>query len=386
MLPLSYTLRSLFVRRSSTLLTVLGIGATVAVVSGVLALRQGFTTLFSSAGREDVVLFLRPGATTEGDSRFRRQLGDQLVKGVPEIAADGEGRPLAAMECYLAILREKIGGGKTNVAVRGVQPQSFSVHDEVFRLVDGERFKPGADEVIVGENLTSRIRNCRKGDVLVVNTTPFRVVGVFASDGPFGSEIWGDLERMTVALDIDPNRVVAKLRPGTDVEALADRLEEHKVYPARVVTERDYLEAQTSALSATLLVLGGILATIMGLAAVFTATNTMLAAIASRTHEIGILLSTGFRPKAIFLSFLLESVLLGLIGGGVGCLLALPLNGVQTGATNFNTFTEVAFAFRVTPGVLVDAVTFALVLGLLGGAFPAWRAAGMKPIEALRRA
>ncbi|MEO0652611.1 MAG: ABC transporter permease, partial [Planctomycetota bacterium] len=138
-------------------------------------------------------------------------------------------------------------------------------------------------------------------------------------------------------------------------------------------------------LSVVLLFLGGFLATIMGVAAVFTGTNTMLAAISARSHEIGILLALGFRPIPIFLAFLLEATLLGLLGGALGVLMALPLNGLRTGTTNFQTFTEVAFAFRVTPQVLTTAVLFALALGVLGGAFPAWRAARLRPTEALRR-
>jgi len=211
-------------------------------------------------------------------------------------------------------------------------------------------------------------------------------VGVFDSDGPYASEIWGDLDRMQAALVRPfPNRVIALLDPATDVAALRKRLESEKETPAKVMTERAYLTAQTGALSATLLTLGGFLAVVMGLAAIFTATNTMLAAIASRTHEIGILLACGFRPVAVFLAFLGEALVLGLLGGALGCLIVVPLNGLETGATNFNTFTEVAFAFRVTPEVLVTAVTFSLVLGLLGGTVPAWRAARLAPVAALRR-
>jgi putative ABC transport system permease protein len=162
-------------------------------------------------------------------------------------------------------------------------------------------------------------------------------------------------------------------------------MENHPQAPAKTLSEREYLESQTVALSATLKLLGGFLGTIMGIAAVFTATNTMLAALAARTHEIGILKSLGFRPFAIFLSFLFEAIVLGLAGGAAGCLLALPLNGVETGTTNFQTFTEVAFAFRLTPEVLQSAFTFAFALGLFGGAWPAWRAARMSPVDALRR-
>jgi len=385
LVPLSYNVRSLFVRRVSTLLTVLGIGATVAVFAGILSLQQGFETLFAEAGRTDIAIFLRPGATNETDSLFRRDMAQRIIKTLPEIAEDANEQPLAAMECFLAVRLNRVGGGETNVPLRGVEARSFDVYGEDVRI-EGEPFTPGADEVVVGAKLVDRIRNCRLGDIILVNTSPLKVVGILRSDGPFASEIWGDYERMLEALELQgPNRVVARIRDGTDVDALAERLSDDKETPAKVLTERELLAGQTQALSATLLLLGTFLAFVMGTAAVFTATNTMLAAISSRTHEIGILLATGFRPVPIFLSFLLEALLLALLGGVAGCLMTLPLNGIETGATNFDTFTEVAFAFRVTPLVLGWAVGFALLLGLFGGAVPAWRAARLAPVDALRR-
>ena len=399
LVPIRYTLRSLFVRRSATILTLLGLAATVAVLAGVLALRAGFTTLFSDAGRDDVAVFLRPGAMSENQSYFRRELGDRLIKTLPEIAgtAGPEGAPIAAMECASAVRLRKLGGdgvAETNVPVRGVQLATFTLYDQV-RIVEGRRFELGHDEVIVGRKLGARIRDCRVGDVLNLNTTPFRVVGTFAAEGPFDTEIWGDFERINAALDRDgPTRIVARLRDDVrddprreddPFDAMALRLKDDKETPATVMTDRRYLELQTEALGAVLLFLGGALSVIMGLAAVFTATNTMLAAVAGRTREIGILLSVGFRPLPIFLSFLFESLLLGLLGGAIGCLLALPINGIETGTTNFATFTEIAFAFRLTPEVMTSAISFALLLGLLGGAIPAWRAARLAPTEALRR-
>lgn len=202
LVPLSYNLRSLWVRRSSTFLTVLGIAATVAVVSGVLALQQGFRSLYASNGRDDVAVFLRPGATNEGDSAFRLDLGIQLMKSVPEIATAPDGTPLASMECYLAVRRFRKGGDgtqETNVPIRGVQPATFAIRGDDLRVVEGRRFEPGTDEIMVGATLVDRIRDCELGDVLTLNTTPFRVVGVFECDGPFESEIWGDLDRMLAA-------------------------------------------------------------------------------------------------------------------------------------------------------------------------------------------
>lgn len=384
--PLGYHARSLLVRRSSTLLTVVGIGATVAVLSGVLALQQGFSTLFRDNGRADVAVFLRPGATSEGESAFPRERAAILAKELAEIARDAQGQPLASGEVYLAVRRRKLDGGETNVPIRGVQQGTFAIAGARFRIVEGTTFTPGTDEVIVGQALVDRIQGCRVGEVLQLNTTPFRVVGVFALPGPFESEIWGDFERMSPALERPEfSRVIAQLVPGADVAALAARLEDDKRVPAKVMTERAYLSGQTQALSVVLIGLGVILASLMGTAAIFTGTNTMMSAIAARSHEIGVLLSIGFHPLGVFLGFMFEALLLGLMGGALGCLMALPIDGVRTGTTNFQTFTEVAFAFRITPTVLLVAVVFATGLGLLGGAYPAWRAARLRPTEALRR-
>lgn len=386
LIPLSYNLRSLFVRRTATALTVLGIGATVAIVSSVLALQQGFATLYGETGREDLVVFLRQGAVTEGLSLFPRDKGLQLVKSLPEIALDAEGRPLAAMECTVAVRRPRVSGGETNVLLRGVQPASFAMRGEELRLSEGRMPTPGSDEIIVGRRVADRIQASGLGDVLELDVTPLRVVGVFECDGPYESEIWGDFDRMLEVLELPgPNRVIARLRADADLEALKARLQSHKEYPADVSTERDYLVAQTETLSGVLVFLGSFLGLVMGIAAVFTATTTMLAALAARTPEVGVLLATGFRPVPIFLSFLLETAMLGLLGGLVGFLMVLPINGIETGTTNIDTFTEVAFAFRVTPPVLVAALVFSLVLGLLGGALPAWRAARMAPARALGR-
>lgn len=385
-LPLGYHLHSLFVRRSATLLTVVSIGATVAVLAGVLSLRQGFRTLFTTGGRDDVAVILRPGASSEGESAFSAQQADILVKGVPEFATDDAGRPLAGPEIYLAVRMRKADGGETNVPIRGVRPATFAIRGDGLRIVAGRNLTPGEDEVIVGRPLTERIRGSRVDDVIRINTTPFRVVGVFESDGPFASEIWGDLDRMSEALEKPQfSRIIARVRPGTDLAVLSERLEGDRQTPARVLSERAYLASQTTALSGVLVVLGGFLGFVMGLAAVFTGTNTMLAAVTARTHEIGILVSIGFKPVAVFAGFLFEALLLGALGGIAGCLIVLPLNGVQTGTTNFQTFTEVAFAFRVTPSVLLTAVIFAAGLGVVGGAWPAWRAARMSATAALRR-
>ncbi|MBL8751175.1 MAG: ABC transporter permease [Planctomycetes bacterium] len=386
LVPLQYNVRSLLVRKGNTWLTVFSIAATVAVLAGILSLQQGFSSMLQDRGRDDLVVLLRTGANAEGESAFDRDRCEIALKEIPEFATDASGAPLASAELYLAALLPRLDGSKTNVPLRGVQPATFKIHGDQLRVVEGKPFEPGSDEVIIGRAIAARLANARVGDVLQINVTPFRVAGIFESRGSYEGEIWADSNRMQAALKVDHwSRVIGVLRPGSDAAALATRLENDKRIPAKVLTERAYLAKQTGALTTLLGVVGTLLSVIMGIAAVFTGTNAMLAALAARTHEIGILLATGFRPFAIFLSFLLEAVLLGLLGGLVGVVLVLPLNGMQTGTTNFSTFTEVSFGFRTTPFAMGVAIGFSILLGLVGGAFPAWRAAKMTPTQALRR-
>jgi ABC-type lipoprotein release transport system permease subunit len=385
LVPFRYNFRSLWVRRSSTLLTICAIGATVAVLAGMLSLQQGFATMFAENGRDDLAIFLRKGATSEGESGLPREQTDLIQKETPEILQDAQGKPLASAEMYLAVRREKVDGGETNVAMRGVEAATFAVHGEALQILEGRRFTPGTDELIVGEKLVARIANCRVGDTLRINVTPFKIVGAFRGKGGYESEIWGDLDRLSEALQRPVrSRVIAKIQPGTDLAAIEARYTDDKRVQPKVQTERDYLQSQTKALSITFTAIGLFLSVLMGIAAVFTGTNAMLSAIAARTHEIGILQSIGFRPFAIFCAFLLEALLLGILGGVVGCALVLPFQGRETGTMN-QTFSEVVFAFRTTPTVMVAAIAFASLLGLVGGALPAFRAARMKPTQALRR-
>jgi putative ABC transport system permease protein len=386
LVPFQYNLRSLLVRSGNTWLCVFSIAATVAVLAGVLSLQQGFATIFQEQGRNDLVVLLRTGATSEGESAFDRERAQVALKELPELATDAQGKKLASAELYLAALLPRIEGGSTNVPLRGVQPTTFTIHGDSWRIAQGRNFTPGTDEVVVGRALSERIQNCLVDQVITINVTPFRVVGIFESKGAYQTEIWGDVDRMQQALKVDHySRIIGQLQAGETAEALNTRLETDKRIPAKVLSERTYLANQTGPLTTLFQVLGGFLGLIMGVAAVFTGTNSMLSALTARTHEIGILLATGFRPLAIFVSFLFEAILLGLLGGIVGVLLVLPLNGMQTGTTNFATFTEVSFAFRTTPTAMITAIVFAIVLGLVGGAWPAWRAARMTPVQALRR-
>ncbi len=383
--PLRYNVRSLLVRGAATLLTICAIGATVAVLAGMLSLQQGFALLFQERGRDDVAVFLRKGATSEGESGITREQSEILAKEVPEIERNAEGQPMASAELFLAVRLRKFDGGETNVAMRGVQPMTFPIQGDDLRIVDGVNFRPGSDELIVGNGLLGRIANCGVGDTLRINTVTFRIVGTFDGKGGYRSEIWGDLERLQVALQRPVrSRVLAKIKPGTDLATVQARYAADLRVQPRVETEREYLRSQTGDLSGRFSMLGGFLAVIMGIGAIFTGTNSMLSTIGARTHEIGILKAVGYGPTAIFLSFLFEAIVLGVAGGAAGCLLVLPFQGAETGTMN-QTFSEVTFAFRTTLPVMLQAIGFAAMLGLIGGLLPAWRAARMTPTQALRR-
>ena len=282
LVPFRYNFRSLWVRRSSTLLTICAIGATVAVLAGMLSLQQGFATMFAENGRDDLAIFLRKGATSEGESGLPREQTDLIQKETPEILQDAQGKPLASAEMYLAVRREKVDGGETNVAMRGVEAATFAVHGEALQILEGRRFTPGTDELIVGEKLVARIANCRVGDTLRINVTPFKIVGTFRGKGGYESEIWGDLDRLSEALQRPVrSRVIAKIQPGTDLAAIEARYTDDKRVQPKVQTERDYLQSQTKALSITFTAIGLFLSVLMGIAAVFTGTNAMLSAIAA---------------------------------------------------------------------------------------------------------
>jgi len=386
LVPFRYPLRSLMVRWQASLLSALGIAMSIAVLCGVFALRGGFEALHAETGADDVIVYLRKGATSEGESGIPLDRVNRY-KAMPEVALDESGQPLAAGETYLALFLAKSDDlGLVNVPIRGVEAASLKIHGDAFQMLEGRALAFGSDEVIVGRPLTTRIHNCKLGDTLLVNVTPFKVVGIFDHDGAYKSEIWGDIDRIAAALDRPMRqRVVAKMRPGVDIGAHMAAMEEDKRLPSKVMTERAYFVAQTGFLGNVLIILGNLLGGILGLAAILGAANTMLAAVGSRTREVGVLRSIGFGGPAIMIAFLTEATLIGLVGGIIGCLLVLPLNGLQTGTMNWKTFTETAFAFRVDASLLATAVVVSIVLGLVSGLVPAWRASRLKPVEAMRR-
>ncbi len=385
-LPLVYTLRNVVVRRSSAALTSFGIAMTVAVFAGVLSLRAGFEQLYKPRGDATIAVYMRPGAASEGESALPRSQTEILVKERPEIEREAYGKPLAAAEIFLAVYMEKLAGGTTNTPLRGVQPMSIVLQGDRLALAEGRWMEFGTNEVVVGRPLTTRMKGCQLGGTLMINMTPFQVVGVFDHPGAEGGEIWGDADRFLDALDRTLfSRVVARVAPGTDFAALTKEMEHDERAPTLVMSEPEYLSKQTEMSGGMLEFLAILLTIIMGAAAVLGSINTMLASVAARTHEVGVLLAIGYSRLSIFFTFLFESALIGLIGGVLGVLIALPFDGLETGMANWNTFTDVSFAFRLTPQLALTSFILAFALGLIGGTLPALRAASLKPVEAFRQ-
>jgi putative ABC transport system permease protein len=384
-IPLKYNVRSLLVRRVSTAMTAGGIALVVAVFVIVMAMVAGLGATIGDTGSPDNIVVLRKGATTETYSAINLDQFDAL-KFLPQIKRDAAGNPLASPELPVQVLMQRVGGGSDNIVVRGVLPIALEVHENV-HITKGRMFRPGVNEVIVGKGLVGRYSDMAVGSMLRFGRGTWKVVGVFdAGGGSFESEVWADLHNV----QDDTQRgayyacVRLKLAPGADAGALIRRISDDPRINLQAETETQYYKDQ-SVVANQLRVLGMIVAIIMGVGAVFAAMNTMYAAVSARTSEIGTLRALGFSPGAVLTSFLVESLVLALAAGAIGVVLALPINGFSTTFGNFMTFSTLAFNFRVTPAIVLEAMVFAAAMGALGGWLPARQAMRLRVVDALRR-
>jgi putative ABC transport system permease protein len=386
-IPLIYNVRSVSQRPVSTLLTALGIGLVVAVFIAMLALANGFIAALVKTGSADNVLLLRRGADSELSSSIPRE-AISIIASSPHIASGTDGKPLFSPETYIVINIPRLGGTEfevANVVARGVSDKAFEVRRSI-KVVEGRRFASGQSEICVGSKLKGRFNNVNVGDVLRFSNRNWNVVCRFSADGSsFESEIWGENEQFQSVFRGGAFQDVAfRLKdPGAfeDVKRafLADQriqIDAHR--------ESEFYASQSELLGNILRFLAIMITSIMSVGAVFGAVNTMYAAVSSRTPEIAVLLTLGFHPRSVLASFLAESAVIAFIGGVLGCLLALPINGVVTSTTNWASFSEIAFAFRVTPQLLAAGLVFSVVMGVIGGFFPARRASRMPVIQALR--
>jgi ABC-type lipoprotein release transport system permease subunit len=385
-IPISYNLRSLRQRPIFTLATALGIGLVVAILIGTLALANGFQVALRETGSPANAMILRVGADSEISSGISREAAN-VIRALPEVAIGASGRPLASAEMVVLVNLPRIGQeGSSNVTIRGIEPSAFELRDQV-KVTAGHMFAAGSDELIVGERIAKRFANCKIGDRLRFNQRDFTVVGHFAAGGSaFESEIWGDAAVLMPTMDRESAfQVVAfRMRDPARLAQIEKMLEGDPRLGVQVQSERAFYAGQSQLLATVIRVAGIFLTLIMALGAIFGAMNTMFAAVGRRTREIATLMVLGFSPGAVMGSFVIESVVLALLGGVVGCLLALPINGITTSTTNWASFSEVAFAFRVTPSAMAIGLLFAAGMGFVGGLLPARRAATQSLAASLR--
>jgi putative ABC transport system permease protein len=392
-IPISYNIRNLRLRKGLTVMTALGIALTVTTAIFLMALVAGLDRAFVSSGSNLNVLVLRKGSEAELSGGFDATLFPTL-KTLPGIAKDSHGEPMASGEWVVVIvLPRKDGTGEVNVTVRGMMPDGLEMRQLPgangklsVKLAEGRWFQSGQREVVVSKSVRDRFAQANIGDSMQFGKGSWKVVGVFDAGGSaYESEVWGDVNQMASDFDRQGGFASAYLRATDPVsaEALKNRVSDDQRLKLEGMLENEYYAKQTSS-GTPIKVIGWVVGVIMAIGSIFAAMNTMYAAVAYRGREIATLRVIGFSRPAILTSFVLESLLLALLGALVGILLMLPFNGMQTGTSNAVTFSEVVFALRITPAVATRAIIFALIMGFVGGLAPAWHAARQNILAALR--
>jgi len=387
-LPISYNVRNVRTRWQVSLLAVIGIGLVVTVFVALMAMRTGFTLALRSTGVPGNAMVVQRGSASELTSWVPLDHRNKIVVD-PRVAVGSDGRPMASPEIVVVGAMPRRGDGlQTNVTIRGVTPKAFEVRGGI-EIVQGRTFQPGLDEIIVGKRISDRIRGLDLGATIPIQRHQWKIVGIFTSrGGAFESEVWGDLDAMAGPFRRQggSNALALRLKDPSTLESFDRWIRDDPEMQLEAVAEPKYYEDQAGGLSGTLLFLVAFVSIIMGLGAVFGALNTMYAIVAARTREIGTLRAIGFSRRSILFSFVVESVILALAGGLFGCLLAFPINGFTTASGQTPSFSEVAFAFHITPNILAYGLVFATIMGFLGGLLPAFRGARLPITSALREA
>jgi putative ABC transport system permease protein len=389
MVPLKYNVRSLRARKVGSLMTIFGIGMVVWASIFAFGLSAGLDKTLEIAAEPLDVIVLRKGSTSEAVSAVTESAARE-IKALSGIATDADGQPLAASELVVFAYLPRHGSEvKVNVSVRGVDPVSRDLRKEM-TIVEGKDFTPGLREAIVSRAMSNRFQNLGLGDKFKVDGGEFKVVGIFeAGGGAVESEIWTDqrvlaqVAKRTGAMSSLQFRAAS----AADQERLINHIKNDEQIDLGAVTEKQYY-AEQAAQSILIKIVGYTIAFVLTIGAMFAVANTMYGAIAARAREIGTLRALGFGRVSILTAFVLESLLLCLLGAALGCLAALAVNfllgGIQTGTMNPGTFTEVAFSFDFGPRILLQGAFLAVVMGLIGGFLPALRAVRMKVVDALR--
>ncbi len=386
-LPLSYIARNLWVRRVTTLLTALGMALVVFVFATVLMMGEGIRATLVATGQPDNALLLRKGAGAEINSGITREQA-AIVQSLAGIATNGAGQKLVSKESVvLNNLPKRSNGKPSNVTVRGSSALGLELRPQL-QIVQGRMFRPGTSEIIAGKSVASGFRGTGLGETLHFAQRDWQVVGVFDSGKTgFDSELWGDADQMMAAFRRNAySTVVLRLADVAAFAPLKAAVDADPRLQLDTKPEVQFYAEQSEALATFIRILGLSLSVIFSIGAVVGAMITMIAAVAQRVGELGTLRALGFRRSAVLLAFLLESLLLSLVGGVMGLFAASWMQAVDISTTNFQTFSELAFQFKLTPAIALQTLLFALAMGFLGGFIPAWRAGRLKIVDCLRAA
>lgn len=380
-----HNLRTIPERKGSALTAAVGIAGVVLVLVGVLAIAAGFQRTLASSGAKDIAIVLRAGADTEMNSGLTRE-DARLISDAPGVAR-GVSAPLTSAELFVVInLPKRTTGTDANVPLRGVSASSFDVRGNI-QIVEGRKFETGKNEIIVGTGAARAFAGLDLGREIEIGTNKWKVVGVFSGGGGSAeSEIWSDADVLMPAYNRDGfQSVYARLNSAASFTQFKDALTTNPQLKVKVLTLDEFFAEQATMMTEFITGIGVFIAGMMALGALFAALNTMYGAVAARTREIATLRALGFGAGPIITSVLVESIVVALVGGALGAAIAwLAFDGYQASTINWQTFSQVTFAFAVTPALLVTAIVWATILGLLGGLFPAIRAARLPIASALR--
>jgi putative ABC transport system permease protein len=385
-IPIVYNLRSVRARWTSAIVAVLGIAGTVGVFVAMLSLAHGFKATLVSSGSEDNAIIVRAGATSELTSGVALD-SVKIIQDAPGIARGSEG-PLVTPEVIIVAPIPLISTGTdANVQVRGVSKNVLEIRRQI-KMIEGRMFTPGLAEIVVGKNANKSYAGLTVGNTISLGSVRWKIVGIFDAGGSsFDSEIWADAHLLGPAYNRGENNfqsVTVRLASPDSLKQLGDALTSDPRLNVDVTREIDYYSKQSNRLTRLITILGGLVAAIMAIGAVFGALNTMYSAVSERGREIATMRALGFGGPAVVFSFVLEALLISFVGGVLGCLAVLRLNGYTVGAMNLQTFSHVNFAFTITAELLIQGIVFALLMGVLGGLFPAIRAASLPISHALR--
>jgi putative ABC transport system permease protein len=386
-IPISYNVRSIVARWKTAIVSVLGIAGTVGVFVAMLAMARGFQATLIASGSASNAIIRRAGSSSEMDSGVSLDQA-RVIADAAQVARNGEGVPLSSPEMVVIGAFQLVKSGTdANTQIRGMTPLVLEVRPSV-KIAEGRFFTPGLAELVVGSNAVNTYSGLKLGSTLSFGGQDWSVVGVFDAGGSaFDSEIWCDHTVLAQTFDRPTNvysSTTVRLNSPTDFDAFKDALTSDPRLTVQVEREAEYYAKQSQMVSTLIRVLGFLVAFVMAIGAVFGALNTMYSAVAARAREIATMRALGFGGGSVILSFMFESLLIALLGGVLGCIAVLPLNGFTAGTMNWQTFSHLAFAFRVTPGLLIAGVVFALLMGFVGGVLPAVRAARLQVAHALR--